>query len=885
MTTRKDCIDEILEAIRDRKDRRYVEDHLEELDRRFDNDDGPGTAREKYFRAAKEMLEEQAERAAILKRNMRMDAVKLRDLRTFLEAAKAAKGGSYQLGLEARLVGVNRPFFDEKSRAGNQASVGALSLGAQRDWIGGTITAIRKAERDDPKLAGLEQLFYSKTIEDEIFTEKIELEKKAKGRRDANPGVTKNAHAKAIAEILHETDKRKVAVLNSEGAWITEHSAFGASVMHDPDRMLAAAGGLRRKLTPEKMRKAAFRELWEDARRAWVAATLPRIDAKRMFGTEKDADKKLAEMFGGLVTGDHMKVQALPDEGYFNVAAKVSASREFVFKSARDQLAYMRQFGRFGATDAWLYGMRYAADKYAIMKVFGSEPKKGFDEILEYAKGRTKGTPERRALDKAERWLRTRYAVVSGEADIPLQNAWSGLAAGWMAVVRMAKLGLTPLSMLADNATMSRELAYQGLGVFERYSSLFSGYLRGADGSAKREVADLLHTGIFGRLRGATARFDIADGAPGILAKLENIFFRFTLISPLSENKRADAERLMARHFGKLRGKAFGELEAGERRIMQAFGIGEKEWELLGKAEWNEVGGDVYLTPDVALRIPDEAMNAHLGGTGSISERAAAAAANPVDVGAAGNALDRARKELALKLWAYYGERGQFAVIEVGAREKAILYQGTQSGSPLNLALRLLLQFKQFPTALLTKVYGRELFGGKTGLDRVAGVTEFVVVSTLLGMLANYLNDIAKGQDPNARWRNAPLSSVVQGFLRGGAGTIYGDFLIGEFSRHGLSALASLAGPTFGQIDKVAELWSSLTHPEKWKASAAALGVRTVRENTPFLNMIYTRAAFDYLIYWRLLEALNPGYLSRMEQTMKRNQGTEFLLRPSQVAR
>lgn len=884
MTSRKDCIDEILEAIRDRRDRAFVQDNLEDLDARVADDDGPGTAREKYFRAAKDMLEEQAERAAILKRNMRMDAVKLRDLRTYLEAAKAA-GLSAEQGIEARMVGINRPFFDDKSRAGNQSSVGAISLGAQRDWIGGTITAIRKAERDDPNLVGLEKLFYSKAIEDEIFIEKIELEKKAKGRRDANPGVTKNAHARRIAEILHETDKRKVTALNAEGAWITEHSTFGASVMHDPDRMLRAAGALRTKMTPEKMRKAAFRELWEDARRAWVAATLPRIDAKRMFGTEKDADKKLAEMFDGLVTGDHLKTDATAEAGFFNVARKLSASREFVFKSAQDQLAYMRQFGRFGATDAWLYGMRYAADKFALMKVFGSTPKENFEELLAWSKAQVVGTPERRALNKAERWLRNRYAVVSGEADIPIHNAWSGLAAGWMAVVRMGKLGMTPFAMLADNVTISRELAYQGLGVFERYSSTFSGYLRGAKGSAKREVAELLHTGILGRLRGATARFDVADGAPGILAKLENIFFKITLISPLSENKRADAERLMARHFGMQRGKAFDALDAGERRIMQAFGIGAKEWDLLNTAEWHAIGGETYLTPDVAMNIPDADVKAYLGGSGSISQRAAANARNAVDIGAAANALDRVRKELATKLWAYYGERGQFAVIEVGAREKAMLYQGTQSGSPLNVALRLMMQFKQFPTAMITKVWGRELFGGKAGLDRVAGVTEFVVMSTLMGMLANYLSDIAKGQDPNARWRNAPVSALVQGFTRGGAGTIYGDFLIGEWSRHGLSALGTLAGPTFGQVDQIMEIWSSLTHPEKWKASAAALGLRTVRNNTPFMNMIYTKAAFDYLVYWRLLETLNPGYLERMERTMKQNQGIEFMLRPSQVAR
>jgi hypothetical protein len=60
---------------------------------------------------------------------------------------------------------------------------------------------------------------------------------------------------------------------------------------------------------------------------------------------------------------------------------------------------------------------------------------------------------------------------------------------------------------------------------------------------------------------------------------------------------------------------------------------------------------------------------------------------------------------------------------------------------------------------------------------------------------------------------------------------------------------------------------------------------RMVRNNLPFMNMIYTKAAFDYMIYFRLQEAINPGYLQRYERTMKEKAGIEFWLRPSQVSR
>ncbi len=253
--------------------------------------------------------------------------------------------------------------------------------------------------------------------------------------------------------------------------------------------------------------------------------------------------------------------------------------------------------------------------------------------------------------------------------------------------------------------------------------------------------------------------------------------------------------------------------------------------------------------------------------------------------------LDKVRRDLAMKLWAYYGERGQFAVLEVGPKEKAMLYGwgqpgggGLQSGGNLNLALRLLFQFKQFPTAMITKAWGAEIYGGGSRMDKIAGLTELIVGSTIFGMAANYLNQLVKGQDPNSQWRNHPVNAITAGFLRGGGASIYGDFLLGEWSRHGQQALETVAGPTIGQLNQAFEIWADLTHMKKGAASAS-LATRMARNNLPFANMIYTKMAVDYLVYYRLMEWINPGYLERMERTMKEKSGTEFWLKPSQTAR
>lgn len=895
MTERKDCIDEILKALKDRRDRKFVQDRLEELDERVQADGAADSMRDKYFRAAKELLEENAERSAQARREIRLQALAFRDLRNFVDAGVKA-GLTHHEAITAAVSGVNRPVYDAVSGRGQRLSAEAVSLAAQKHWIGGAIEDLERIGMTDPAFAGIDKLFLSRAIEDDIFREKIELERAAKGQV-ATPGLTKNAAALKIAETLQKWDRVKITALNDKGGFITEHASWGARVIHDPDRLLAAAGASFKRLTTREANAAGMKEVWDQARAAWVAFTLQRIDAKAMFGTTVDADKKLAEMWGGLVTGDHMKMTTTAEEPFFlDVAQKVSRSREFVWKSADAQLEYMRQFGRFTPTEGWLAGMRDSANKYGLMSVFGPVPEKNFEEIIAYAKSRMTGDPAKRLFEKKENGLRNRYDIVSGKADIPVANITNGLVNETLRVQRMAKLGFsTVFAMMMDNTTISLELAYQGMGFWARHAPLFSDYFRGAPTSEKREVARLLHAGVLDMVRSATARFDAPfDARAGFMSWLENKFFTVSLIAPMTRNKRTGAERMMALHMGGQRGKDFSALGAAETRILQAFGIAEKEWALLNKAEWTTIDGSTYLTPDVVERISDADMRAYAGEGLSISERAAAALQDPPVLGGGAaprmsDPLQRARSELAMKLWAYYGDRGQFAVIEPGANERAIM-QGwggrgaVQTGTPLNNALRILTQFKTFPVTMMTKVWGREIYGGKDAMGKVSGIVELMVMGTLLGTLANVLSQYAKGQDPLKQIQNDPLKYLIAGFMRGGAGSIYGDFLLGEFSRHGLTAADNILGPTFGQINSLATLWSDLTHTKANKATGA-LALRTIRTNTPMANMIWTKMAVDYLFFYRLQEWINPGYLQRYEALMKRNAGIEFWLKPSQVSR
>jgi hypothetical protein len=112
---------------------------------------------------------------------------------------------------------------------------------------------------------------------------------------------------------------------------------------------------------------------------------------------------------------------------------------------------------------------------------------------------------------------------------------------------------------------------------------------------------------------------------------------------------------------------------------------------------------------------------------------------------------------------------------------------------------------------------------------------------------------------------------------QGGGLGIYGDFLFGEFNKYGHSALATVLGPTAAQFEDFAKLYSRATHGEKFAGQALNIALN----NTPFANLFYTKLAMDYLFLFQLQESVNPGFLSRMEGRIMRENKQQFYVPPS----
>lgn len=889
MPTRKDCIDDIAKKTgRERKD---VEDLLDRILDRADQYEGDGVGPDDaYPRARDELIGEIAEKAALRRRAEILDMKKEIGRHRYFKAVEdqirtlAPKMATKapRLAMEAKLVGVNLPFLK------NRLSVDAQYVALRRLHVGGLARDLDEA--------GLLKIFASRHLEDKWTDELFELNKQGGG----NPGVTKDAQALAIARTIQKWQRASMAALNREGAWVRSYSGYITRTSHDADAIRAAG--------PEK----------------WVYDTIGKLDLKRTFGTtdRQRALDALRQMWTPMKDGNHFDYgKPLEEPLYPNVGGQASAERELHFKSGADWRAYNEQYGVHNATHTVVKAIETGARRIALMKEFGTRPAEAFDRDMTYTKATlqqesqryttrlgmlkdlqaSSATPERAgeiaelenriAASKGkftdfESWdqaLRNRFAQIDGSSQRPVNRTLANVASNWMAVQRMAKLGRVALTHFASLPSKSMEARYWGIPFGERFGSLFRGLTQGVEGSAKREALDATLVAFENRLGHMMAMYDVADAPSGFLAKYESMFFKLTGVSSVIDNQRGDAEAMFASHLGGKRGQDWAAIGSKEQRVLQGFGIGEAEWKALHGVEWSKFGDRTYLTPSDALKLSDDQVRAYL----KTAKSAELGRMEPT-----ADDIAKGRADFATTIAAAYSDRAGFAIPMPSARIRAVLFgKNFEPGTAINTALKLVYQFKIWPADMIQRAWGREIYGtiGDGRLDRVAGLVEAAVGAIVFGVASETVREAIQGKNPIAEMEHSPIGAVLKGGQRSGFGSLVGDFLLGEFDRHGFSAVGSLAGPTFSQIDVLMDLLHAGGRTKEGMLSKTAMRERAAdllkltHDNLPFMNLWATGLAMDTLVWHRLQEWINPGYLKRSEDRQKQQAGTQFWLSPAKT--
>ena len=742
-------------------------------------------------------------------------------------------------GLEAVLVGVST------ARQGARDSVGNTQLSLFNSYSTGMIARL---ERE-----GVHSAFTSGKLDREIWCAMYELSQPEPNTQ----GLPKEAVT--IARILEEYNELARRDANQAGAWIKKRPGRVIRQTHDPYRIT----------------RAGFEE--------WKAFVSERIDWARTMPGVKDADAALEKLYKRLASGVHVQYESPSSEfkGMGNIGRRMSHERVIHFKDADAAFEYNKRFGAGSLAEGMLYGLEQAAQDIGIMRKLGPNAEMNITAVIDQIMRDADENLPAADLKYLERRVKvimgTRWPNITGASRIAEHDMLAAVSSGVRFWQQTSKLGAAALSAAADIPFYASEVKYQGGSFLGGMTEAITGLLEGKTPIEQKELLGMLGVLHDGMRATVATRFDARDSAPGAMAKATQVFFKLSGLRWWTDRLRAKFALASSHRLALHAGKAMGDLPNELQRVLSLFSIDEGKWNILRQGVKTAEDGRGYMTPEGINDLPDEVFAAHLQ---SKNQRVSAAKIRDL------------RTEIKDQFRSYFHDRASTAVIEPDSKTRAILLRGTRPGTVEGEFLGHLTLFKTFVASVLQRVVGRELygrtsevrtgFGGlltalKGGNGELQGLAQLMAWNTLFGYGAMTIHDLAKGREPRDP---GDARTWMAAMAQGGSLGIYGDFLFGDMkNRFGGSAVSTLAGPTAGVIDDVTDLFQRFRDGD----DTAAQAFRFTVNNTPFINLFYTKWALDYAFLYRISESLNPGYLRRMERRIEKENEQEFIVPPSSV--
>jgi len=737
---------------------------------------------------------------------------------------------------------------------------------------------------------------------------------------------TGDADALKVAEILNAATEKGRLMQNDAGAWIGRIEGYIARQAHD---RLRVAGGFWREfqaggLGAIKDMKGASLRASRRAFREWRDFTLPKLSDKTFEGIEaRDLDEgwlddakalqasgaiddatnvrevMMYRMWFDIVSGKSEILGGADDIGDFrppaSKARSVSKHRVMHFSHPDQWYDYHQRFGRGSMLANVMGGLERAAKNAALMNRWGPSPDAMFaNKVGElHAAARSRG--DSGAADRlmsAQR--RAEFEEMTGAGSAPENLRLAIIGRSIRVQQSLAKLGGMVLSGLSDTSLAAQVMKRAGAGYLDGYSGAFKGIVRlqGAEGKA---AADLLDVGARSAAAHMTGRFHAADGPLGWAASAQRLFYKVNLFEAWSDGLRRGVAEMYSAHLGAEASNPWASLNAGTRETLERYGIDADDWELARRgliapeaarpeakslrqtagavADNAEPEGRRYWTFEALDGITDRDLLKRAGLTGK-------------DATAEG--ARRVREDLRLRFQAMVGGVLDDALTEARARERVAITRGTRPGTVWGEAVRAMTQFWSFSAAIM----GRHVVpaaGGYAGQKPVALLAHVIVASTLLGYASLQAKQIVKGREPrgfmdeDGKFQGGDL--FIASLLQGGGLGIYGDLLFGEANRNGLGfTVGSMMGPSIGELERLMSIVHLTTRgdPDDIKDIPAKL-IGAAKANIPLINLFYTRAALDYLVWFRLQEAASPGSVKRYEKRVEKAENARFFISPSEA--
>ena len=651
--------------------------------------------------------------------------------------------------------------------------------------------------------------------------------------------------AKDIARILKQSQNSWRLRLNDLGANIGELDDWITRTTHNTEKMAAASKGSR---------------LLDDNRLAWVEYIQTKLNLKRTFPDVNDPieiNKILSSIYDSLMTGDHLKYGGTNSiYGTKNVTNRLNSSRVLHFKDLQARQEYNIKFGEPSLQTSVFNVLTSSAKNIVMMQELGTNPQDTFNKILALLKKKYKSSDYKIVRDLNFENFKGSFAEIDGSANI----AGSQILAKIGEVVRstgdMARLGGTVITSFADLGPYMTTTNFQGRGLLTGLFEAINGLL-GGNNKAAMEALEIISNSVVVSNRG-NVYADGADGT-GAINNLRNKFFKWNGLNGWVASLKSSMALGVSKFYGSLSETKFLDLEKRERNFLTLYGIDEGKWNMLRSIKTLAVDDKRYLTAEAVDDISDDVINKYLGRKLSARE------------------IRNFKKDLQLTWKNVLNDQGTHGTPEPDTQIRSITRMGTVRGTAMGEINRFVMQYKNFSVSLYKKILRREMDSYGPDESKLIGASMLastLMLGTIFGYIVLSVKDMLSGRSP----RDPKKSAVImQAFVQGGGGGIYGDFLMSEVqNQYGNGVLETAAGPTAGDIKKLIDVVRNMNEPKK----AGKKFLQLAEGHTPFINLYYTKAAYDYLIGYQIKEYLDPGFFNRMKKRNEENRGQTYYFKP-----
>lgn len=691
-----------------------------------------------------------------------------------------------------------------------------------------------------------------------------------------------------FAELVNKNEEFARLRANDYGAQIGKRKGYGGRHNHNEGKIGQDLSGHLKSLEENLNLEATF---------PWLKHLTPEERAEAMPDLLREVQRHILngndENFSAISPNDYMKGRQLSRRA----SAQLEKSRELIFKDTESWLKYNDGFGMDGVVGGLFDYTRSYGKAIPILRKMGTKPEATLSSALDKRmRILQKADPSDEAARKELNQLKKQHVqeagfglggvwkTVSQQDKNPANHMGATIGSGLRNFQNITKLGSALFAQVTDFPIAA--MVYKtrmGLSFLDAMGLTFKSYFTRVPKDVQREFGHNLSAYCEGYFNNMGERLGGGTEIPGAISKATQTFFDITGMTAHTNNAKRAGVWAVSRTLGRDAGKSFDKLNVDLRHTLKDRGL-DRYWDVMREHMSVKRGNDTFIIPEKARNLPDNVIDKFI--VDKIAAAKESARTNGFDVEPVLAKLRRtAKADIEMEYGAFMAAMTNDITPTPDARTR--YWQtggGLRAGTFGGEAFRTAMQFKSFPILSFIKLMMPMLIGrpGQSITGRVANVGMLLASTSAFGYLAVEAKRISKGYKPYFMMDEDEVSMprvAAESFMQGGGAGIWADFLFSSATRYGGGIVETLAGPSASLLGDVERLWSKGITGELNLAEV----FDTVVNNTPYINMWYTRSLLNYGFLYGIKENLSPGYLRMMERRSEQY-NREFILPPSEYA-